>query len=747
MSIMKELVSGEELVPVKKEKVSEYVFEKIKSQMLDEYLSKGWEIDRELKSGFKMKKKKSHDEIFENDVWLLFYALGFETFNCDRNFRIPYSKDETLTQQIDVFAMDDETILIVECKASEEFNKSINLKTDIEAINGKNKGIRDYLRKYFPKHKVKFILATRNYLVSEHDKKRMREFNIEFFDEDKMDYYSELSKHLGTASRYQLLGNLFAGQKINGIKNIIPAISGTMGGHVYYSFSIEPEILLKLGYVLHRNDSNKDLNPTYQRIIKKSRLKQVQNFVDSGGYFPNSIIVSINSGNRKLKFERVNQEKSVSKSKIGLLYLPQVYQSIFIIDGQHRLYGYADSKYRKTNTIPVVAFENLEPQEQIKIFMDINENQKPVPKNLRNTLEENLNYNSPNNVLNRKALGLRVARSLGEEKDSPLYNRILIGENTKSENRDITLESISSALQKSEFFSKYDKKNQLILAGTFDKEVNDATFKKLYQYLQESFRFIITETGEFSNGRTLITNPGVYAVIKICNDIINYLKDGKVINPLHDNVKDTIKYSNKYLKYVSDSWKSMSEQDYKNLKSRYGDGGKTRYWRLFQKFINDNDKDFNPEGMKSYWDENNRDNYRKAQSIIADIEGYFKNDIRNTLEKAYGTKKWMKQGIPKKLFMDLNDRANQKNYDIENIDDEVEPWDCMYLINYKEILEYNWGLFELNYTWPGNENKRKSEKIKWFFQLNEIRNKCAHKYVASNADLEFLKELKDWKLK
>ena len=63
-------------------------------------------------------------------------------------------------------------------------------------------------------------------------------------------------------------------------------------------------------------------------------------------------------------------------SKIGILHIPKRYRSAYIIDGQHRLYGYSDSLYAETNTIPVVAFVDLERSEQIKLFMDINENQK-----------------------------------------------------------------------------------------------------------------------------------------------------------------------------------------------------------------------------------------------------------------------------------------------------------------------------------------------------------------------------------
>ncbi len=53
-----------------------------------------------------------------------------------------------------------------------------------------------------------------------------------------------------------------------------------MGGYTYYSFMIEPERLLKMSYVLHRNQANSAMMPTYQRLIKKSRLKKVTEFVD-----------------------------------------------------------------------------------------------------------------------------------------------------------------------------------------------------------------------------------------------------------------------------------------------------------------------------------------------------------------------------------------------------------------------------------------------------------------------------------
>ena len=59
----------------------------------------------------------------------------------------------------------------------------------------------------------------------------------------------------------------------------VPAIQGEMGGHKYYSFSIEPERLLKIGYVLHRNEANKNMMPTYQRLIKKKGFPMFKNLL------------------------------------------------------------------------------------------------------------------------------------------------------------------------------------------------------------------------------------------------------------------------------------------------------------------------------------------------------------------------------------------------------------------------------------------------------------------------------------
>ena len=172
--------------------------------------------------------------------------------------------------------------------------------------------------------------------------------------------------------------------------------------------------------------------PTYQRIIKKKRLKEVQNFINNGGYFPNSIIISVDTKGKGLQFDKSPLQSEDSIAKIGILHLPKRYHSAYIIDGQHRLYGYSNSDYARTNSIPVVAFIDLERSEQLKLFMEINENQKSVSKTLRITLNSDMLWDSPNYNERREAIRSKIAQMCGEEPTSPLLGRVAIGEDERT---------------------------------------------------------------------------------------------------------------------------------------------------------------------------------------------------------------------------------------------------------------------------------------------------------------------------
>ena len=673
-------------------------------------------------------------------------------FNKDRSFKIRYGRGDADEQQIDVFAADNESVLIVECKATASGPRTSSFKKAIEALGGMRAGIINSLRGVFTDHKFKFIFATKGYSLPKPTMERLASLEIAYFDEDAIEYYGELSKHLGLAARFQLLGSLFAGQKIPGMQNQVPAIRGKMGSHTYYSFSIEPEKLLKVGYVAHRNRANSNLMPTYQRLIKRSRLKAVASFVEAGNFFPNSVIINLETGNKGPKFDLAAQRVEGTDVRLGVLHLPQNYRSAYIIDGQHRLYGYAGSERAGSDAVPVVAFVNLNRSDQVRLFMQINENQKAVPKNLRNTLNADLLWNSDDRREQIKALKLQIAQHLGDQRSSPLYGRVIVGETPRTTLRCVTIEAIRIGLDRSNFFGTFTT-TEVEETGTFYKGANQPTFEVLVPYLEGCLwhlRVFLPDQWEIPSGDEgfVFINAGIESLLRIFSDIVDHLVGTRAIDPNVDEVEKMVQESLYYLDPLITYIDDLPTDQRLELRRGYGAGGRVRYWRTLQRAINGARPEFSPEGLEEYWKDEAKLFNTESFAMIRDIETVMKEDFRTRLKSKYGNR-WLKDGVPRKVHKHLVNGAFDKNRDREE-SQEVEPWDCLHTINYRDIATYNhaiWAeLFEQEYTKPGEEQKKGGWKARteWVIKLNSIRNENFHTYSVKEEEYEFLQELFEW---
>lgn len=751
------IVSDEDLARFKASRSKTFVVSKERKEDLDELSAKGWEQYKQYSNPkfIGVRKNKPLDEQFEDRVWLLLAKMGFTHMNSDRHFEMSYDfQNPNNTQQIDVFAADDECVIIVECKASEK-PKSPDFKKDIEALHGQMDGLAKEARQQFPKAKVKFIWATHNIILSKADQKRLSDWGIVHFSDTTVDYYCELVKHLGSASKYQLLGNLFAKSDISNMEDRIPAIRGRMGNHTYYSFCIEPERLLKIGYVLHRKEANKSMMPTYQRLIKKKRLTEVQKFVNEGGYFPNSLIISIDTNGRGLQFDSAGMKVENCGSQIGILHLPKKYRSAYIIDGQHRLYGYSDSKYVSKDTIPVVAFVDLDQQEQMKIFMDINENQKSVDKSLRVVLNADTLWESDDYNERRQALRSKIAQMLGEESTSPLLNRIIVSDNETSPMKNITVEAIQSAIKKCNFFTVFGKKNVISKDGTFDLGDNQSTCDLFYPFLEECLLYIKEhvpdewDRGDRDNGM-LTMNRGIQAVIRVINDIVNHLIDTHQISPKNQSTQEIVNKVCFYLDPLNDYLNNLTNEQRKDLRGYFGGGADTRFWRAYQKAVADVRTDFKPDGLNEYWLDEAKTFNTESATYLYEIQSKVKKIIADQLEAHYG-KNWLIQALPRPIYEKAKKDADDQNYESIRLGQEgtVTVWDCVSLLECKTIVTSgnHWTtIFESVLTRPEEtESGNKDTRTDWLRQIHTINNKLSmHAYSVSTKEFEFIKSIYEW---
>ncbi len=730
-----------------KAKKSDFYIKNVDHNLVEGFLNDGWEeFGKPLKTKTRLRKAKSHSDKFEDDVWCQFYELGFRHLNFTNDFNLPFGKDPLEKKQIDVIAVCEDCILLVECKSSEKHAKAPSFKTEFEGLPLRLEGFRKALEELFGKSKkVKYIFATRNLRLdrTSADVERLLSTGSFFYNDNTYDYINSLIKAYKNAAHYQFLALLFKGELISKDRIEVPAIEGDMGGKQYYMFSIEPHLLLKMGFILHRTRANESEMPTYQRLLNPKRLTGISKFIHGGGYFPNSVILNFSKQKNKLQFESSSRGND-TRSRFGTLKVPNAYAIAYIIDGQHRVYGYAQSDFKDTNTIPVVAFQGLTSTEQLSIFMDINQNQKAVSATLRITLEEDLYWDSTRVDLRLKALRSSVIQALGSSISGSLYNKISIGEDTAllSANPFATV-LIRSGLLPTAKGNKYDEESSNftlydIHNHNHSSEMNrarDSIVKFInlcYQFVEENFPDVF-EREKY----VILSNRGTYAFISLIGSLNAFEANSGNVNPktLAEKRFEAIE---KYLNVLLKGIQGLSDDDEEYLLRTLGSGAEKVWFRRFQSIVNEKYPEYTPPDFLDWLERQDEELQDEGRKLGTRIEKYMKNTVIETLKALFGNNWDIEIGA---IQRDCEKRAKEeveKRYK-EGLGRHDIPWTDMFFVNdYKKIIEKYWvnkpdplpaefrSFEEIFSIDVGYGFHSKTEQLKWLSVFNSLRNNWAH---------------------
>ena len=144
---IKEHMLHEEDALRSKHKAKSLQFDKIKvlHSEVEHYESLGWMAETPMKTRTPMSKPKEHTRQFEDDVWCMFYNLGFRILNADDKLRVQWGDNPGEDKQIDVLAVGDDAIFVVECKSAEKPKKQSFQQTLIE-MSTYQKGMTESLQ-------------------------------------------------------------------------------------------------------------------------------------------------------------------------------------------------------------------------------------------------------------------------------------------------------------------------------------------------------------------------------------------------------------------------------------------------------------------------------------------------------------------------------------------------------------------------------------------------------------------------
>lgn len=727
-------------------KSSKFQIRNVDHSLVEALLDEGWEeYGTPLKTKTRLRKSKSHHLQFEDDIWCQLYRLGYRKLNIDGNFCLPFGQGNSEIKQIDVVAIDEDSVLLVECKSSEISAKPPSYKTEFEALRLRLDGYRKSIDQAFgPGRRIKYIFATRNIRLGRDsvDIERLVESGGFYYNDNTFEYVDSLLKSYRDAAHYQFMALIMKGQAINKDKIEVPAIEGTMGDKTYYMFSLEPKTLLKIGFVLHRTRANESEMPTYQRLLVPSRLKGITKFIDAGGYFPNSAILNFNEREGKLEFQGQSRLKH-SASRTGVLKIPNAFAIAYIIDGQHRIYGYANSKFKASNTIPVVAFKNLDPGDQLELFMQINENQKAVSPTLRITLEEDLYWNASRLDSRIKALRSSVIRALGGDPSGALYNKISLGEDRAI----LQAKPFADALLKCKLLP--EARGNKFLEGTtapslYDSgnvEHGDEMMKardRTVSFINACYEFAeeCLATNQDALNTYVLSNRGSFAFVSLVGDLHAFEVAQGTIS-IKSNTSQRMEEIKKYLVVLFKSLQSMTPEDSEVLTGKLGSGAETTWLRFFQGYVHSKFSNYNPAELQDWKERQDKALQNQGRELGTQIERHMKRFIIAQLQALFGDNWDIEIGsIQRECEMRAKEQM-EKNYK-EGLGRQEIPWtDQFFIKDYKTIIDKYWTKkpdkqanaqsFEQHFSIDvGSGFNSKSDKTKWISHFSTLRNNWAH---------------------
>jgi DNA sulfur modification protein DndB len=727
-----------------KRRRDEYSYMKVPAGGETPYVADGWEIEKTLKRQIRLKKQKPLDRRFEDLVWRLFYRMGYGDLNKGHDFKIRYraSDGSSYEKQVDIFCKDGETVVIGECKCCDEY-KNRSLGKDLAETIGLKKAFANAIRAHYGrdfKPKILWFYFTDKVLWNKPDRRKADSENIHVMTERELDYFSQLAEHLGRATKYQFLAEYLGGQKIPEMRDSkVPAIRGKLGGKVFYSFVSTAEQLLKICFVNHRTLADPLALPTYQRMVKRARLRSIGDYLKSGGYFPTNILINFDE---RRPFDRKGGDAN-SDVQFGDLHLPERYKSAWIVDGQHRLYGYSviDPRFSKQN-IAVIAFEGLKREEEANLFVTINHEQKSVPRTLLDELDADLKWGSTNPTERLAAMSARIVQMLAEEVGGPLFRRVIAQGIQGDDVMCLTMPELKGGIVRSHLIGSLAQKRKLLVDGALTGDSDLATVKRASATINAFLLNIRSSNStRWDQGREgdLSTNVGLRALLMLLNALIGYTESKKknfdARNASPEEIIDAI------LPLMSPLAKYLQNEPNTSFKERfgrtkYGSGGPPTYFYELSQIIHDADSTFSPDGLLEHIASKDNERVETAAKTISFIENRVSDIIFDHFKKLHGDKYWNQIGTPQmrvKAYERQQSDEPDKQLDIEAYLDFIDK---------KKIIEKqeNWDVFKKYFNIPLPGEKGQTRNLRWMDRLNELRRVVAHshKRAFTSDDLDFL---------
>jgi len=255
---------------------------------------------------------------------------------------------------------------------------------------------------------------------------------VKYFDYHIAKYFSDVTKTVKRSARFELFNFLGLSSKDVGDgvlrpnQNHMDSYAGSLlpEGHSHFdagfkvvSFYIDPQALLERAYVL-RKDGWLSNDATYQRMIHRKKVESIRKYLkERRRAFVNNIIVTLPDSTKLIDSEgNTLRPEKLLETQPAIIQLPSLYNSVGIVDGQHRIFSYHEggsfddeiSKLRRQQNLLVTGIifppgmgEEAKTIFEATLFLEINANQANASSQLKQQISLKISPFDPESIARR----------------------------------------------------------------------------------------------------------------------------------------------------------------------------------------------------------------------------------------------------------------------------------------------------------------------------------------------------------
>lgn len=354
---------------------------------------------------------------------------------------------------------------------------------------------------------------------------------------DEFEYFQQLAKEIKSWVKndfYNFL-NIKPKNKISIKRKVIKYFIGDTPAYV---FSDKAEKMLQYSYVYRKTD---DSNIGYQRALNKEKIKSMRKHINSGELdsFPNSILLNCVEQLTEINNPLNGPANKADCPKEIEIDIPNYFCSCRVVDGQHRLLSLCtiESSILSKFSLPIVLFNNMDVKKEIKTFIDINDNQTSIDKNLTISLKAQLDWPIGSKESIEK-LAFQVCEgiiNLNSNFSSRIYKGHANDSTEYNGNKKITIQQFIHSIIK----NKIVQKNKGILQSNVNDIHNPAVI------INKTYIEVIKANG--TNANYYYSNRGMDLILRFIGIIHINIENKKYAGTFEESIADFNSHINKVM--------------------------------------------------------------------------------------------------------------------------------------------------------------------------------------------------------